>query len=136
MVARVRFENVSKRFRKGESATAMRDLIPALLRRLRGRGSASGTRDFWALRDATFAVDDGEVLGVIGPNGAGKSTTLKLTAGILRPNGGTVSVDGTLSALIEVAAGFHPDLTGRENVFLNGAVLGLKRRDSRSMRKA
>ncbi|MHC4469968.1 MAG: ABC transporter ATP-binding protein [Planctomycetota bacterium] len=127
MATRVRFDSVSKRFRKGESATALRDLIPNLLRRLRGR-PRTDEREFWALRDVSFEVREGEVLGIIGPNGAGKSTTLKLTAGILRPNGGSVSVDGSLSALIEVAAGFHPDLTGRENVFLNGSVLGLKRR--------
>jgi homopolymeric O-antigen transport system ATP-binding protein len=126
--APVRFENVSKRFLKGESATALRDLIPKLVRKIRGKSVGPVDREFWALKDVSFEVGEGEVLGLIGANGAGKSTTLKLVAGILRANAGVISVNGTLSALIEVAAGFHPDLTGRENIFLNGSVLGLKRR--------
>ena len=122
----VRFEHVTKRFRKGESATALRDALPNLLRLLTGRARRGGQSEFVALDDVSFEVSRGEVLGLVGANGAGKSTTLKLVAGILEPNEGTVTIDGTLSALIEVGAGFHPDLTGRENIFLNGSVLGLR----------
>src|SRR5207248_1473474 len=83
--------------------------------------------EFWAVRDISFAVNEGEALGIIGPNGAGKSTVLKLLTRILKPTRGTCAVRGRVGALIEVAAGFHPDLTGRENVFLQGAVMGMKR---------
>ena len=97
-----------------------------------GRGDASAANWFWALRDVSLAVLPGEAVGVIGPNGAGKSTILKLLAGILRPDGGRVAVSGRTAALIEIGAGFHGDLTGRENVFLNGAILGMSRREIRA----
>jgi ABC-type polysaccharide/polyol phosphate transport system ATPase subunit len=83
--------------------------------------------DFWAVRDVTFEVTPGEALGIIGPNGAGKSTVLKLLSGILRPNRGACRVDGRVGSLIEVAAGFHPDLTGRENIFLQGSIMGMRK---------
>jgi lipopolysaccharide transport system ATP-binding protein len=122
-------EGIWKKFQRGEIHDSLRDMIPALLRQVGGRGPRSGElgeRDFWALRDVSFAVKAGEALGIIGPNGAGKSTLLKLLSGILRPNRGRLQINGRLRALIEVAAGFHPDLTGRENVFLNGAILGMR----------
>lgn len=123
----IRFENVCKRFRRGEMFDSLRDLIPAITRRARGSAAAPDARDFWALNDICLDVRRGETLGIIGHNGAGKSTMLKHLAGIMRPTSGTITVSGRLSALIEVGAGFHPDLTGRENVFLNGVILGMSR---------
>lgn len=127
----VEFDNVWKKFRKGEIHDSLRDLIPALT-----RGFFSGNhkqelqkQEFWALKDVSFQVKRGEALGIIGPNGAGKSTILKLLSKILQPNKGHIQVDGRLSALIEVGAGFHPDLTGRENIYLNGTILGMKRQE-------
>jgi len=121
---------VSKRFRKGEMHDSLRDAIPALVRRLVGRRRTSPVEcEFWALRDVSLAVEAGEVLGIIGHNGAGKSTMLKILSGVLKPTSGSVRVGGSLSALIEVGAGFHPELTGRQNIYLNGTILGMTRRE-------
>ena len=126
------FDGVWKKFRRGERADSLRDLIPGMAKRLvRGRPPDDeldeGTGDFWALRDVSFTVRPGQALGIIGPNGAGKSTILKLLTKILKPTRGSCAVYGRTGALIEVAAGFHPDLTGRENIYLQGAILGMKR---------
>jgi ABC-type polysaccharide/polyol phosphate transport system ATPase subunit len=96
---------------------------------LRGRRVIAD--DFWALRDVSFHVEQGETFGLIGENGSGKSTMLKCLTGILRPNAGHVMVHGKVSALLELGAGFHPELSGRENVFLNGAILGLSQKELR-----
>jgi len=126
----VEMRNVSKRFRKGELYDSLRDLVPALARRLAGgRRPELEAREFWAVHDVSFEVRRGEAFGVIGPNGAGKSTMLKLLSGIMTPTRGTLAIHGRLSALIEVSAGFHPDLTGRENIYLNGTILGMSRRE-------
>src|SRR5690348_615419 len=127
------FDHVWKKFKKGEIYDSLRDLVPALgaiLFSARRNGELQ-KQEFWALQDVSFLVKRGEALGIIGANGAGKSTVLKLLCGILKPTKGTVNIHGRLSALIEVGAGFHPDLTGRENVFLNGAILGMTRAEIR-----
>ncbi len=132
MTPHVEFAHVSKRFRRGTRADSLRDLLPALARALvHRRAAVDHGRSFLALDDVSFRVAPGEVLGVIGPNGAGKSTVLRLLNGLLQPDAGTVTVRGRVGALIELAAGFHPDLTGRENVFLQGAILGLSRAEVR-----
>ena len=114
----LRIDGVSKRFRRGELFNSLRDAIPALVSWLAGRSSHGSKRqqEFWALRDISFTVGRGEVLGIIGHNGAGKSTILKLLSGIMKPTSGTIDVKGSLSALIEVGAGFHPDLTGEKHL--------------------
>jgi ABC-type polysaccharide/polyol phosphate transport system ATPase subunit len=118
-----------KKFRRGEVHDSLRDLVPALAGRLRRRPATHElTRgDFWAVRGLSFHVEPGDALGIIGPNGAGKSTVLKLLTQILRPTRGEIRVHGRVGALIEIAAGFHSDLTGRENVFLQGAIMGMQR---------
>lgn len=124
------FDGVWKKFRRGELHDSLRDLIPAVARRIAGRQRPSDELhegDFWAVKDVSFEVGPGEALGIIGPNGAGKSTILKLISRILRPNRGRCELKGRMGALIEIAAGFHPDLTGRENVFLQGAIMGMSR---------
>ena len=129
MEPRVIFESVWKKFRRGERHDSLRDLIPALVGRSVRRRSPEelAAEEFWALQDINFEVGPGQALGIIGPNGAGKSTALKLLTKILRPTRGRAEVRGRVGALIEVAAGFHPDLTGRENVYLQGAIMHMKR---------
>ncbi len=124
----VRFNRVSKRFRLGAGHDSIRDLLAAGMRKLVSR-PANGRRKsvVRALTDVDFSVARGEALGIIGPNGAGKSTALKILAGIVQPDSGEVILRGRLAALIEVGAGFHGDLTGRENIYLNGAILGMHR---------
>jgi homopolymeric O-antigen transport system ATP-binding protein len=128
----IAFDGVWKKFRRGEHHDSLRDLIPALVRRFASkRETALDADEFWVLRNVSFEVRPGQALGIIGPNGAGKSTALKLLTRILKPTRGTTRVHGRVGALIELAAGFHPDLTGRENIFLQGAIMGMKRDDIR-----
>jgi len=126
-------QEVSKKFRRGEQYNCLRDLVPALTRRIVGRNSGQtiNQRDFWAVHDVSFTVERGEAFAIIGANGAGKSTILKLLTGIMRPTRGSICAAGRISALIEVSAGFHQDLTGRENIFLNGTILGMTRDEIR-----
>ena len=126
-------QRIFKKFRRGELYNSLRDLVPALARRLvrRERTQQVDQREFWALKDVSFSVRRGEAFGIIGANGAGKSTILKLLTGIMRPTKGSINVNGRVSALIEVSAGFHQDLTGRENIYLNGAILGMTRDEIR-----
>jgi lipopolysaccharide transport system ATP-binding protein len=126
-------EHVSKKFRRGEIYDSLRDLIPAMVGNIGRRRPKDVLRDkeFWALDDVSFEVRRGEAFGIVGSNGAGKSTILKLLSGIMKPTRGSISVRGRLSALIEVGAGFHPDLTGRENIYLNGTILGMTKDEIR-----
>jgi ABC-type polysaccharide/polyol phosphate transport system ATPase subunit len=122
----LRFKNVSKeyRIRQGTDRSHPRRGLARRLMALRTR-----SEQFWALRDVSFEVNRGESLGIIGHNGAGKSTILKLLSKITAPTAGEIRIQGRLSALIEVGSGFHPELTGRENVYLSGSILGMRRRE-------
>ncbi len=120
----IEFVSVSKRFELHEGRT-LREFVPAFLR---GNGSSP---PFYALRDIGFTVYKGETVGLVGRNGSGKSTALKLIAGVMAPNEGQVHVYGRVSPLIELGAGFHADLTGRENVHLNASILGMSGRNIR-----
>lgn len=124
-IGTVVLDGVCKRYRLGTHGT-LRGTLEALMRRTRGHIEPS---DLWALKDVSFRVEPGESLGLIGPNGAGKTTTLKLLSNITQPTSGRIGVRGRTSSLIELGAGFHPELTGRENIFLNGAILGLRRHE-------
>jgi ABC-type polysaccharide/polyol phosphate transport system ATPase subunit len=124
---RVQFDGVSKRYILGEHRNA-REALTAATRRL-VRREREQQQVVWSLRDVSFSVGDGEALGIVGRNGAGKSTILKILAGITSPTLGASRTRGRVAALLEVGTGFHPELTGRENVYFNGAILGLSRRD-------
>jgi lipopolysaccharide transport system ATP-binding protein len=128
MTSTLEFTDVSKRYLLGGFRGGLRQAIPNLARRWIGKPGASPA-ELWALRHVTFQVGSGEAVAIIGPNGAGKTTTLKLATSVTHPTSGRVSVHGRTSSLIELGAGFHPDLTGRENIYLNGTILGLKRRE-------
>ena len=128
-VGHIAFEGVWKKFQRGERHDSLRDLIPALGRALlRPRPTGDlGRQEFWAVQDVSFEVHPGEALGIIGPNGAGKSTILKILIGLLRPEHGRATVTGRIGSLIEIGGSLHPDLTGRENIFLQGSVMGMRR---------
>jgi homopolymeric O-antigen transport system ATP-binding protein len=125
-------EGLSKRYRIGEMHGAygtVRESISAAVRRIGRRHHGHSHEEIWALRDVSLEVQEGEVLGVIGRNGAGKSTLLKILTRITTPTSGRAEIHGRVGSLLEVGTGFHPELTGRENVFLNGSVLGMKQRE-------
>lgn len=125
----IELNHVWKKFRKGEKLDSLRDFLPHIFRKTVSLDGSLKKEEFWALQDVSFQIKSGEVVGIIGSNGAGKSTTLKLLAGIIKPNNGKINICGRISALIEVTAGFHPELTGRENVYLNGTILGMRKRE-------
>lgn len=126
----IKFHDVSKVYRLGTGQHDLREAVAGLARRiLQLRRTQNGTAEFLALKDVSFALQQGTALGIIGSNGAGKTTILKILSRVTKPTSGTVSVNGRMSSLIELGAGFHPDLTGKENIYLNGTILGLKRRE-------
>jgi lipopolysaccharide transport system ATP-binding protein len=128
----IHFEAVWKKFRRGSRHDTLRDVLASAAWSLvRPTAQRAAIDEFWALKDVGFTVKSGETLGIIGPNGAGKSTILKIVTKILRPTRGRSDVHGRMGALIEIGSGFHGDLTGRENVFLQGAVMGMNRSDVR-----
>jgi len=126
----IELNNVSKRYRlrRGWHVKSIRDEVERLAKRLIRRGAPTRD-DFWALKDVTFSLEKGEVLGLVGRNGAGKSTLLKILSHVTVPTVGSFVARGRLGALIEIGAGFHPELSGRENVFLNGSIMGMSRRE-------
>jgi len=120
----IRLENVTQRFRViQERPDTVRELFSKIFRH------RSGYHDFEAVKNVSFEVPHGQAVGIIGRNGSGKSTLLKIIAGVYRPSKGTVTVNGTLAPLIELGAGFHHELTGRENILLNGLLMGYSKRD-------
>lgn len=127
MSTAIEFSNVSKVFRLQRDRP--RSFQEAFVRALRRNGSNHKAEEFWALRDVSFHIEAGDHVGLIGRNGAGKSTTLKLISRIIQPTLGRITVNGRVTALLELGAGFHPDLSGRDNISLNGAVMGLTRRE-------
>lgn len=119
------FENVSKEFKLSKlPIRSLQEMFVQIFNK-----EMRGKHQFWALKEVSFTINAGETVGILGPNGSGKSTILKLISRIIYPTMGRIVVSGRLSALLELGAGFHPDLTGRENIFLNGSILGWNRKE-------
>jgi lipopolysaccharide transport system ATP-binding protein len=135
MSVAIEAQALSKRYRIGKLEAAygtLRESLTHAAKRVAGLEHRPHREEVWALRDVSFRVDEGQVLGVVGRNGAGKSTLLKILTRITSPTSGRATIRGRVGSLLEVGTGFHPELTGRENVFLNGSILGMKRREIQS----
>src|SRR3954471_6764032 len=126
----IRVEHLSKAYRvphAGPRHDTLVDATSALLRRTFRKRAVVSDETFWALRDVAFEVKRGEVVGIIGRNGAGKSTLLKILSRITEPTTGRIEIEGRVASLLEVGTGFHAELSGRENIYLNGSILGMTR---------
>lgn len=127
----VEITNISKRYRIGHQAgyATLRDTIASRANKMLKRESKTTTEDFWALKDISLTIAEGQRIGIIGRNGAGKSTLLKIISRITSPTTGEIKLHGRVASLLEVGTGFHPELTGRENIYLNGAILGMTQKE-------
>ena len=134
----IRVENISKQYRIGlaqDRPDTLRDLLTAGVQRVsrifrpKTEGRYSDPTHIWALKDVSFTVERGQVLGIVGRNGAGKSTLLKILSRVTNPTEGIGEIHGRVGSLLEVGTGFHPELSGRENIYLNGAILGMRREE-------
>ena len=131
----IKVEKLSKKYILGAKASSsFRELLNTKVKSLTKsrKSNQEKENEFWAVKDVTFNVNDGERLGIIGRNGAGKSTILKMLSRITEPTSGRISISGRVASLLEVGTGFHPELTGRENIYLNGAILGMSRKEIKS----
>src|SRR5881409_2411442 len=124
MSAAIRVENLGKFYRLNHQAARTRYRT---LRECLADGAAARAETLWALKDVSFEVEPGEVVGIIGRNGAGKSTLLKILSRITKPSTGRAVLNGRVGSLLEVGTGLHPELTGRENIYLNGSIFGMRR---------
>ena len=132
MATAISVEGISKRYLIGELQSAygtLRESVTAATRRFAHLDHKPHEEEIWAVKDVSFELHEGDVLGIVGRNGAGKSTLLKILTRITTPTSGRATIHGRVGSLLEVGTGFHPELTGRENVFLNGSVLGMKRKE-------
>src|SRR6266480_2045231 len=136
MLPIIQVNNISKQYRVSGSSSVAPTLREALMAKLKSSFNATGNHAndsglFWAVKDISFEVNPGEVVGIVGRNGAGKSTLLKIISRIIKPTFGEVNIYGRVGSLLEIGTGFHPDLSGRENIFLNGAIIGMRREEMR-----
>ena len=126
----INVEKLSKRYEIYEKPSdRLKQFVLPRLRRLLNSSSSQYFKEFWALRDVSFQIEKGETLGIIGRNGSGKTTLLRMINGIFPPTKGVISINGRIGALIAVGAGFHPHMTGRENVYLNASILGIPKNE-------